>query len=63
MPMKNVISVERTKGLVHCPICTHRVEADVMIEGKRTYAVPKQKCPRCSSSLDAAVVLDLLIAA
>jgi hypothetical protein len=42
-----------SKGLVHCLICTHTVEADVVPSGRRLYVRAGQKCPRCSSSLDA----------
>ena len=42
-----------SRGLVHCLICTHTVEADVVPSGRRLYVRAGQKCPRCSSSLDA----------
>jgi uncharacterized protein (UPF0212 family) len=45
------------KGAVHCPICTHTVDADVVQVGRRLMVKPGQKCPRCSSSLDAAYIL------
>ena len=45
------------RGAVHCPSCTHNVEADMIALGRRIYVKPGQKCPRCSSSLDAAYVL------
>jgi endogenous inhibitor of DNA gyrase (YacG/DUF329 family) len=45
------------KGAVHCPICTHTVEAEVTQIGRRVFAKPGQKCPRCSSPLDAAAVV------
>jgi uncharacterized protein (UPF0212 family) len=50
-------------GQVHCPICTHNVAADINISGKKALVVPGQKCPRCSSTLDAAFVLEVLEAA
>ncbi len=50
-------------GQVHCPICTHNVPADINISSKRPLVVPGQKCPRCSSTLDAAFVLEVLEAA
>lgn len=46
-----------SKGFVHCPICTHTVEAQVVSTGRHWIAKPGQKCPRCSSTLDAAYVL------
>jgi hypothetical protein len=48
-PITNRIS----RGLVHCLICTHTVEADVVPSGRKLYVRAGQKCPRCSSSLDA----------
>ena len=43
--------------LVHCPICTHNVPARTEVVNKRIRVVPGQKCPRCHSTLDVAVVL------
>ncbi len=45
------------KGAVHCPICTHTVEAVVVSTGRHVMAKPGQKCPRCASTLDVAYVL------
>ncbi len=45
-----------SKGFAYCPICTHTVEAQVILLGKAAYVKPGQKCPRCSSSLEPAVV-------
>ncbi len=47
------------RGFVHCPICTHTVEAQVVVTGRNVFAKPGQKCARCSSTLDAAYVLQL----
>jgi uncharacterized protein (UPF0212 family) len=47
-----------TKGAVHCPMCTHTVDAMMVQLGRTKVMVkPGQKCPRCSSSLDAAYIL------
>jgi uncharacterized protein (UPF0212 family) len=46
-----------SKGYVHCPICTHTVEAQVVSGGRYPIVRPGQKCPRCNSTLDAAYVL------
>lgn len=46
-----------SKGYVHCPICTHTVEAQVVSMGRHAIAKPGQKCPRCGSTLDAGFVL------
>ena len=44
-------------GPVHCPICTHTVEARILSAKKRVFVKPGQRCARCNSSLDAAYVL------
>jgi uncharacterized protein (UPF0212 family) len=44
-------------GVVYCPMCTHSVGANIE-PAKRGYKVtPKQKCPRCGASMDAAFVI------
>lgn len=45
-----------SKGAVHCPSCTHNVDADLVHLGRRVYVKSGQKCPRCASTLDAAYV-------
>ncbi len=47
------------KGQVHCPICTHTVPADIDVKGKYPRVAPGQRCPRCASSLDVAVVVQI----
>lgn len=54
-PMKTTFST----GAVHCPICTHSVAADLAQQGRRMFIKPGQKCPRCSSTLDAAYILGI----
>ena len=61
--MKAVIVVKSLRGQVHCPICTHNVPADVDLSGRRAHVVPGQRCPRCSATLDVAVVLQVAQAA
>jgi len=46
-------------GQVHCPICTHTVPADIDLRGKYARVAPGQRCPRCASSLDVAVVIQI----
>jgi hypothetical protein len=46
-----------SKGFVYCPLCTHTVEADIHSAGRIVRVKPGQKCPRCSSSLDAGYVM------
>jgi hypothetical protein len=55
--------VETAKALVHCPICSHTVKANIEMVAKRTKVIPGQKCERCHSSLDAAAFLYLAFAA
>ncbi|MCC6586658.1 MAG: hypothetical protein IT168_08065 [Bryobacterales bacterium] len=50
-------------GTVHCPLCTHRVPATVLVGRRSAIVKPGQKCARCSSSLDAGFVLQLQRAA
>jgi len=57
--MKNVTSTNQMKGQVHCPICTHTVPAVVDFSGKRVRVAAGQKCPRCSASLDVAVIIQI----
>jgi len=46
-----------TKGQVHCPMCTHTVPAEIDFKGKRPRVAAGQRCSRCGSSLDVAVVI------
>ena len=46
-------------GKAHCPICTHTVPADIDLRGKFARVAPGQKCPRCASSLDVAIVIQI----
>ena len=49
--------VTSTTGAVHCPMCTHTVAAEIAQQNRRMFVKPGQKCPRCSSTLDAAYIL------
>ncbi len=57
--MERGSSIERpeTRGWAYCPICTHVVETQVIGAGKRMIVKRGEKCPRCSSSLEAASVV------
>jgi transposase-like protein len=57
--IERVQVTERTTATaaVYCPICTRTVEAEVIPGRKKAFVKPGQKCPRCSSALDAGVVL------
>jgi transposase-like protein len=50
---------DHTKGQVHCPICTHTVPAEVEAKGKYPRVLKGQKCARCGSSLDVAVIVQI----
>ena len=50
-------------GKVYCPICTHTVMGAVQFVNKKPKVVPGQKCARCSSALDAGIVVQILQAA
>jgi len=58
MVMKAILE-NHTKGQVHCPICTHTVPADIHVKGKYVRVAPGQRCPRCRSSLDVAVIVQV----
>jgi hypothetical protein len=47
------------QGLAHCPICTHTVPAEIDFNGKKVRVAAGQKCPRCGSSLEVAVVVQI----
>jgi endogenous inhibitor of DNA gyrase (YacG/DUF329 family) len=53
----------QARALVYCPICTHTVEAEAGLAGKKPLVVPGQKCPRCASALDAGLVVQFREAA
>jgi hypothetical protein len=46
-------------GQAHCPICTHTVPADIDLKGKFARVAAGQKCPRCASCLDVAIVIQI----
>jgi hypothetical protein len=54
-----VLVEDHTKGLAHCPICTHTVPADIDLRGKYPRVSAGQKCPRCRSSLEVAAVVQI----
>jgi len=60
--MRNILD-KTMPGQVHCPICTHNVSADINMNGKKPRVGAGPKRPRCSSTLDAAFVLEALKAA
>jgi hypothetical protein len=60
MPTVTTDQQKRTfelNGAVYCPLCTHTVEAKITYGPKAARVTPGQRCPRCSSSLDAGYVI------
>ena len=55
--------IQESLGRVHCPMCTHRVDAMVQSARRMSRVKPGQKCPRCKASLDAGFVLEAATAA
>jgi len=56
--MKTLMA-SHTQGLAHCPICTHTVPAEIDLKGKIPRVAKGQKCQRCGSSLEVAVVVQV----
>jgi len=54
-----VLIENHIQGLVHCPICTHTVPANIDLRGKYARVTAGQKCSRCGSSLDVAAVVQV----
>jgi len=48
-----------TSGQVFCPICTHTVPAELDLRGRRAKVAVGQCCPRCQSSLEVAVIVQI----
>jgi hypothetical protein len=46
-------------GQAYCPMCTHTVPAEIDLKSKYARVAPGQRCPRCRSSLDVAVVIQI----
>jgi len=54
---RKALPAKEAKGSVYCPLCTHTVDAIITYSSRNAIVTPGQKCPRCSSSLDAGYVL------
>jgi len=48
-----------TLGQVFCPICTHTVPAELDLRGKGAKVAVGERCPRCQSSLEVAVIVQV----
>lgn len=57
MPTVSIEPRKEVQGAVYCPMCTHTVSATVAIVRRSVAVKPGQRCPRCSSTLDAAAVI------
>lgn len=53
------IEIRTAQAKVYCPICTHTVEVSARTDGKRAKVVAGQRCPRCSGSIDAGIVMHI----
>jgi hypothetical protein len=56
--MKTLLE-KHIQGLAHCPICTHTVPAEIDLKGKFPRVAKGEKCSRCGSSLEVAVVVQV----
>jgi hypothetical protein len=63
MPVTAEKKQVEAQGSVYCPLCTHTVQANVTYTPHSAHVTPGQKCPRCSSSLDAGYVFNVRRAA
>ena len=55
--MNRPAAIVSETGSVHCPMCTHTVDAQLEQRSRYSVVRPGQKCPRCSGSLDAAWIM------
>jgi hypothetical protein len=53
----------QSNGAVYCPMCTHTVQATIVLSRQTARVMPGQRCPRCSASLDAGFVMEVSRAA
>ena len=63
MNSKKPVPIEEMAGKAYCYMCTHTVDAVVIVQGLRAAVKPGQACPRCKASLDAGAVRELAMAA
>jgi hypothetical protein len=54
---------QQLPAAVYCPLCTHTVEVQVTVIGRRAKVTPGQTCPHCSASIDAGYVFEVRRAA
>ena len=58
MVMKALVE-RHALGQVYCLICTHTVPAELDLRGERARVAVGQRCPRCQSSLEVAVIVQI----
>ena len=63
MNSKKPVPIEEMDGKAYCYMCTHTVDAVVLVQGLRAEVKPSQACPRCKASLDAGAVREMAVAA
>jgi len=57
MILKPKVELREETASVYCCMCTHTVEATVVVGPKGPKVKPGQKCARCASSIDSGYVL------
>ena len=55
--MNRPTTIAPETGKVHCPMCTHTVDAQLEHHPRYSVVRPGQKCPRCEGSLDSAWIM------
>ena len=55
--------MEEVAGKAYCYMCTHTVDAIMLVQGQLARTKPGQVCPRCKASLNAGAVRELVEAA
>ncbi len=63
MSSKKTIIIEEVNGKAYCYMCTHVVDARVLVAGRYVETKPGQRCPRCQASLNAGSVMEAAKAA
>ena len=62
MTSKDIV-IEEVQGKAYCYLCTHVVDAVVLVKGRLIQTKPGQRCSRCKASLNAGSVMDVAKAA
>ena len=62
MTSKDIV-IEEVQGKAYCYICTHVVDAVVLVQGRLVQTKPGQRCSRCNASLNAGSGMEVVQAA